>query len=161
MTKLGYADGGAALVSGLGMMARYYDRYGVYYCIYISKLELAMMFRTRIVIPKEFKNGGCRFNMIHEHEYRHYQANRDVTEEFVKRLYKDLPVIIADIENRQPYVQKSEVPQAFKRLQENIKLAIESYIIESMREEMKRRNSLIDTPEEYASTGPKLRACKD
>lgn len=161
LSKLGYADGGTAIMSSMYMTARHFDQYGVYYCTYIASVDVAMMMRTRIVIPKNFKKGGCRFNLIHEHEYRHYQTNRTVTEEFVKRLYKDLPVIIADIENRQPYVQKSEVPKAFERLKASIASAIDVYIVESMRAELTRKNDLIDTPEEYASSGPKMKACKD
>lgn len=161
MTKLGYAAGGMAMLSSMGVIARHYDRYGVYYCTYVSNIDIAMMFRTLVVIPKNFKRGGCRFNLIHEHELLHYQTNRDVVRKFVERLYRDLPVIIADIENRQPYVQKSEVQNAFKRLQESIKFAVESYILDSMRAELDRKHALIDTPEEYASSSAKLRACKD
>jgi hypothetical protein len=161
MSKLGYAEGGTAVMSSLYMMARHYDQYGVYYCTYIASVDVAMMMRTRIVIPNNFKKGGCRFNLIHEHEYRHYQTNRAVADEFVKRLYKDLPVIIADIEGRQPYVQKSEVPKAYERLKTSVASAIELYIVESMRAELTRRNDLIDTPAEYASSGPKMKACKD
>ncbi len=161
MAKLGYAEGGMAMVSGVQMMARHYDRYGVYYCPYVTKVDLAMMFRTRIVIPKNFKNGGCRFNLIHEHELRHYQVNHDTAKKFVDRLNNDLSVIVSEIENRQPYVPKGEVPAAFERMKTEIKSAVEVYVLQSMREEMARQNMLIDTPEEYASSGPKLKACKD
>lgn len=161
MTRLGYAAGGMATMSSMHLTAKHYDRYGVYYCTYVSKIDIAMMFRTMIVIPKNFKRNGCRFNHVHEHELLHYQTNRDVVRKFVERLYRDLPVIIAHIENSQPYVPKAEVQNAFKRLQENIKFAVESYILDSMRIELDRQNALIDTPEEYASSGEKLRACKD
>ena len=161
MSTLGYAEGGTAMVSGVEMMAQNYDPYGVYYCPYVTKVHLAMMFRTRIVIPKNFKNGGCRFNLIHEHELRHYQVNRDVAKKFVDRLNNDLTVIVSEIENRQPYVQRGEVPKAFERMKAEIRSAIEIYVIESMRDEMARQNGMIDTPEEYASGSVKIRACKD
>lgn len=161
MAKLGYADGGAALMSHVQMLGHHYDRYGIYYCTYVTKFDVAMMFRTRIIIPNNFKKGGCRFNHIHAHELRHYQTNRDTALAFVKRLNHDLAVIVSEIENRQPYVQRSEVPKAFERMKAEIAAAIEVYIVDAMGAALTRENDKIDTPEEYASSGPKLKACKD
>lgn len=161
MVMLGYAEGGMAMMTSARFKATPYDRYGVYYCPYVTHLDLAMMFRTRIVIPKDFKNGGCRFNAVRAHELRHYQANRDVAEEFVRRLHKDLPVIIREIETRQPYVEGKDMHAAVEAMKQGLKDAVESYILMSMIEEGERRNGLIDTPEEYASAGPIMKACKD
>lgn len=120
-----------------------------------------MMFRTRIVIPNNFKKGGCRFNTILEHELRHYNTNRTVAEEFVKKLYRDMPTIISEIENMQPYVIGAKVPETVETLKARIQDAIEVYLFEGMTRELSKRNGLIDTPEEYASSGPKLQACPD
>lgn len=161
MMMLGYAEGGMAMMTSGKFKATNYDRYGVYYCPYVTHLDLAMMFRTRIVIPKEFKKGGCRFNAVHAHEYRHYKANRDVAEEFVRRLHKDLPIIIREIETRQPYVEGKDMNQTVEAMKTALRDAIESYIMMSMMEEGERRNGMIDTPEEYAAAGPIMKACRD
>ncbi len=161
MTTLGYAEGAMGIAMSAHADLKPYDRYGVYYCPYIRDLDLSMIFRTRIVIPNNFKNGGCRFNTVHEHEYRHYMANREVAEKFVKRLYKDLPVIIGEIENRQPYIEGKDVPAAIEMMRAGITDAIESYIFQAIAIEAARRNNLIDTPEEYASAAPKMAACAD
>ena len=39
--------------------------------------------------------------------------------------------------------------------------AIEVYINEGMTAEMRKRNGAIDTPEEYAASGPIMKACPD
>jgi hypothetical protein len=161
MVMLGYAEGGMAMMTSSRYKATNYDKYGVYYCPYVTHLDLAMIFRTRIVIPKEFPNGGCRFNAVNTHEYKHYKANRDVAEQFVRRLYKDLPVIIREIENRQPYVEGKDMNKTVELMKHGLRDAVESYIMMSMMEEGDRRNSMIDTPEEYAAAGPIMKACKD
>lgn len=161
MRTLGYAEGGAGVVTSMSFQVWPYEGEGVYYCPYIKSVELSMMFRTRIVIPKNFKKGGCRFNTVHEHELRHYQTNRDTAREFVKKLYRDLPVIIKEIETRQPYVSGEKVQQTLDLYKASLKSAIELYMIEGMGKALEKRNGLIDSPEEYASAGPKMRACKD
>lgn len=161
MVRLGYASGGMAQLTMFRFKVQKYDRYGVYWCPYVDYLDLAMMFRTVIVIPKNFAKGGCRFNAVAAHEYKHYKANRDVAEEFVRRLHKDLPVIIREMENRQPYVEGKDVNKTLADMQASFKDAIESYIMRSMVEEGRRRNGMIDSPAEYAAAGQIIQACKD
>lgn len=161
MTMLGYAEGGAGMAAGFGLDAKRHDKYGVYYCLYVKHVDLSMIFRTKIVIPKNFKNGGCRFNEVHQHEYRHYEANREVVEKFTKKLEADLPFIISEMERTWPYVDGSNAMSTIEALKGSMKDAIEAYIMQGMSEELRRRNNLIDTPEEYASMGPKMQACKD
>lgn len=161
MTRLGYAEGGAALMSGLRLDIKKYDMYGVYYCLYITHVDVAMMFRTRIVIPKELKKGGCRFNTVLEHELRHYQANGETAIKFTEQLEKDLPVIVAETEKKQPYVLGADARKRAEDLKASVKDAIEAYIIHGMVKEMERVNGHIDTPQEYDSMGPKMAACPD
>ena len=161
METLGYAEGAAGLVSGYKLDVKKYDKYGVYYCVYVEEVELSMMFRTKIVIPSDFKRGGCRFNTVHEHEYRHYMANRDTVDQFIKRLQHDLPVMISTMENAQPYVEGKDVQQTIDNFKASIADAVEVYIMQGMADELARKNGLIDTPEEYASSGPKMAACQN
>lgn len=163
MSALGYAEGAAGLVTGFVIDVQKLDRYGVYYCLYIKHVEISMMFRTKIVIPRNFKKGGCRFNTVHEHEHRHYVANRETAQKFMDQLKNDLPTIVHHIENADPYLGgKNFSPHAtVERIKGDLKSIIEVYVMEGMAKELRDRNNLIDTPEEYAAAGPKMQACKD
>lgn len=161
MVLLGYAEGEMALYYTARLDIQKYDSYGVYYCLYIKDIDISMMFRTRIVIPNNFKNGGCRFNLVHEHELRHYQTNRDVAQKFTDQLRRDLPVMVREMENRQPYIEGKHVKKVAENLKASLQDSVKAYIIDSMQAELARRNGQIDTPEEYASSGPKMAACAD
>jgi hypothetical protein len=161
MTKLGYAEGGAAMMVSVQLQVKNYDMYGVYYCPFVTHIDVAMIFRTRIVIPKEIKKGGCRFKTVLEHELLHYQANGEVAIEFVEKLERDLPIIVAETEKMQPYVLGADVKKRVEDIKASLKDAIEVYVIKGMSDEMERRNSLIDTPAEYAAAGDKILACRN
>lgn len=161
METMGLASGGWGLVSQYRAVAKPYDSYGTAYCPYFSVIELNMMYRTIISIPKDFKKGGCVFNIIMEHEMRHHETNMAVAREVVARLEKDLPTIIAEIETSGSYVPRNRVDARFQFLQDSLEGAIDIYLQENMKAEMRRRNEKIDSPEEYERSSREVDRCGD
>lgn len=161
METLGQAAGGWQSVISANVVAVPYDRFGTSYCPYIKTLDVGMIYLSSITIPKEFKQGGCAFTAIMAHEWKHHVANATVAHEITERLKRDLPQIITEIETSGSYVSKSEAKARFAFMQEALKDVVKVYMLENMREEMRKRNALIDTPEEYERTGKIVQACKD
>jgi hypothetical protein len=161
METLGLASGGWGLVSQFRAVAKPYDTYGTAYCPYFSAIELNMMYRTIISIPKDFKKGGCVFNTIMEHEMRHHETNVAVAREVVARLERDLPTIVAEIETSGSYVSRNQVDARFKFLRDSLEGAVNIYIQENMRTEMRRRNEKIDSPEEYERSSREVDRCDE
>jgi hypothetical protein len=159
METLGLAAGGWGLISQFRSVAKPYDSYGTAYCPYFRVIELNMIYRTIISIPRNFKKGGCVFNIVMEHEMRHHATNVAVAREVVARLQKDLPTIIAEIETSGSYVPRHQVDSRFRYLQASLEDAIDIYVQESMKAEMRRRNDLIDTPAEYERSSRKIEKC--
>ena len=160
MDLLGRAEGASASMTEVRALAAPFDKYGTSWCPYIQSVRVNVIYRTIISIPNTFKQGGCMFNHILEHEQRHHITNATVAHEIVARLEKDLPLIILEIENSMSYAAKSQVDARFTLLQHSLSDAVQSYMTHSMKLEMEKRNLLIDTPEEYKRAGVAMKECK-
>jgi hypothetical protein len=155
----GYASGAWGVAYGMGLKAVPYDMYGAIFCPYFTQVEINLMFRTLIVIPKEFKEKPCTFNVINEHELKHYNANKKAVEYYVGRLKKDMPSIIAQVESE--YVSRSQVQDRFKDMKQAISDAVQAYFNEAMSQKSNELNIVIDSPQEYEIRGIMKRDCKE
>ena len=92
---------------------------------------------------------------------RHHATNAAVAQEVVARLKRDLPTIIAEIETSGSYVSRNLVDARFQYLRASLEDAINVYVQQSMTAEMRRRNDLIDSPEEYKRSSRAMDECAD
>jgi hypothetical protein len=159
MHALGYASGGAGMTISAGFKAVPYDVYGAVYCPFFSKLEINFIFRTMIVMPKEFKDQPCRLDLVRTHELRHYYANKHAVELYVKKLRHDFPAIVAEVE-KEP-VSRDQVEGKFEDMKLAIRDIIEVYFSQGMGKEMQKLNGEIDSPEEYEIRGLVQHDCDD
>lgn len=159
MTTLGQASGGWAANYSWNIEGQPLDQYGAYSCIFVKRIEVNMMFRTMIIIPKDYPRKSCDFEVIHEHELRHYDVNRRVALKTAMQLEKDMPVVIMDLE--QDYIGRDKVEGRFEEIKKSVQDLVEVYFKQVMSEEMDHLNNLIDTPEEYSSHKTKVAACEE
>ncbi len=159
MTTLGQASGGWAANYSWNIEGQPLDQYGAYSCIFVKRIEVNMMFRTMIIIPKDYPRKSCDFEVIHAHELRHYDVNRKVALKTAMRLEKDMPLVIMDLEK--DYIGRDAVEGRFEDIKKSVQDLVEVYFKQVMSEEMDRLNSLIDTPEEYSSHKTKVAACEE
>lgn len=131
------------------------DQYWAYACLYVKELKIRMMFRTIIYIPKEYPEGSCAFKLIMPHEMKHYQVNKVVAQNTAGRLRKDMPQILAELEKE--HVGSQHLKSHAELMKQRISEIVDVYFKQVMGEEMEKMNGLVDSPEEYASFGRKLR----
>lgn len=154
---LGYASGGMAsnfITSAYALSGGY----GAYYCPYYRKIEVNIIYRTLIRIPKEIPKGSCVYNVILEHELRHDKANRESFEKYMSQLRQDLPKMALFYERSA--VNPKDVKRRFKHMQVSIKEAVELYIDEFVLPSAAEINEQIDSPESYEADGKKIDACR-
>jgi len=142
----GVARGGSGVMTRTQMIGRAYDRFGKYYCPYVKKVEINIIYNTQIFIAKERQKGTCEFNATMDHEMRHHEANVGAVKDILTQLKKDLPSMIAFMEKK--YIPKHEVQEKFDAIQIGLRDAIEIYG-DQIGHEMDKRNKPIDSPEEY------------
>ncbi len=159
METLGYAAGGWGLSSGFRASAKAYDQFATYVCPYVMEVDLDMMYRTIINIPKDFPRNGCTFNLILEHERRHHATNAAIVKTYTGRLKDDLKVIVREIESSQPYVPRQNLQAAYAAMEQALKDALDIYLTQAIAIEMKKRNGVIDSPKEYMQTGALIDKC--
>lgn len=161
METLGTAAGGWGMMHQFRAMAKPYDRYGSSWCPYFGVIEINMIYRTIINIPKEFPKGSCGFNLLMAHEMRHHKTNVEVAQQVAARLRQDMPTIVAEVERSGTYVSRAQVDSRFKFMEESLKGALNVYIQQVMSSEMAKRNRLIDSPAEYERSSLEMRKCGD
>ena len=142
----GLARGGIGITQNANFLGKPYDRYGSYYCPYIKDIEINIHYNTLIFIASELQQGTCRFFAVLDHEHKHHDSSVAVVMEVAKRLKKDMPSIIAELESR--YVKRSEVEGGFNNLSQGLRDALQVYSAH-MLEKMNEVNDQIDAPEEY------------
>ncbi|HEY0900646.1 MAG TPA: hypothetical protein VGD95_00855, partial [Micavibrio sp.] len=135
------------------------DQYWAYACLYVKQLEINMIFRTMITIPKDYPQGGCEFEVIRDHELRHYAVNRKVALKTAKKLEEDMPVILQTLES--PHAGSDQLNTRAEDVKKSIQELVDVYFKQVMAAEMKRLNSQIDTVEEYSSHDQQVAACEE
>ena len=156
LDTLGYAMGGMASNYIISAHARS-RAYRTYYCAYYKRIEINIMYRTLIRIPKEIPKGSCVYNVILAHELRHDKANSDSFHRYMLQLQKDLPKM-AEFYERTP-IEPGALESRYKVMQASIKDAIELYIKEYVYPASAKINKEIDSPESYKAEAEKIRAC--
>lgn len=142
----GLARGGVGVETRVKLIAKPYDRYGVYYCPYIERLEIRFFYKSTIYVSSDFKKNSCKFKAILDHEMQHHDTNVSAVNAVVKTLKKDARKMVRYLERS--YVKKQEIPRKFSHMKASVTDAFKIYSVVIF-EEMEKRNSRIDTPAEY------------
>lgn len=155
----GLASGGYAYAMSYKMQAKNVDKYGVYYCPYLTEVNIDLFYATKIFIANEIPKGSCEFEEVMKHEWKHHTANVFAIKTYSDRLKKDLPVIAREIELQHGYVDRSLVDQTFAKVKDSVRDMIEIYY-DSIWQDSRARNALIDTPEEYQRVDNSIDLCE-
>ncbi len=158
MTTLGVASGGWAVNYRWRLDPEPLDQYWAYACLYVKQLEINMIFRTMITIPKEYPQGSCEFEVIHDHELKHYNINRQVALKTAKKLEDDMPMILRTLES--PHAGSDMLDARASEVKKSIEELVDVYFKQVMADEMKRLNGQVDSPEEYGSHDQQVAACE-
>lgn len=148
----GLAVGGMRLETQYEMVAQPYDMYGAYYCPYVKKITVDVIYSTEIFVAREIEKGTCEFDAVMEHEFKHHDTNWTVVQTLAKRMEADTPKIISFLERR--YVSIDKVQDGFQYIREGIGDALDVYSGE-MSARKEEFNDLVDTPEEYKRVSEK------
>ncbi len=159
MTTMGLAEGAWAANYRWMIDPEPLDQYWAYACLYVRHLEINMIFRTMIIIPKDYPRNSCDFEVIHEHELKHYKVNRMVALKTAKRLEDDMPKILATLES--PHTGSDSINARAADIKKSLQELVDVYFKQVMREEMAALNGKIDSPEEYSSHDKQVRACEE
>jgi len=155
---LGYAMGGMASAYKTELFAVPYDDYGIYYCPFFKDVEINIIYRTLIRVPKEFPKGTCLYDVILRHEMRHHTANKESFDRYMTQLKGDLPQMVRYYE--QVPVKRATVQQKFGNMKISVEEAIKLYIQDYVLVAAKKINDEIDSPESYAAEAKKMEACE-
>ncbi len=158
LQTLGYAMGGMASASRMQMLSVPYDRYGSYYCPVFKDVDVNLIYRTLIRIPREIPEGSCAYKVILTHELRHHQANKDSFERYMAQLKTDLPRMLAYYE--QVPVKRARVQNQFDHMKQAMEEAVKLYIQDYVLVAAQKVNAQIDSPESYALEHEKLESCR-
>jgi hypothetical protein len=153
----GLARGGIGVATRISMKGKRVDRYGVYWCPVINRIDVDIFYATTIFISKENQKNECVFNNILEHEHGHHSINMLVVKKYVDKLKDDLPVMVEYLEK--DYIPREQVKVRFADMEQGLKDAIEVYGA-YIHKEMTELNGYHDRPEEYERLSRENAICR-
>ena len=142
----GLARGGIGVSAQVKMRGEHLDRYGIYWCPYVERVDIEIFYATTIFIPKETMKNACEVALVNKHELGHHEINLGVVNKYAAKLRKDLNYMVAYLEK--DYVKRHELKKRFREVQTGLSDAIEVYGA-YMRQDMEKLNGHHDRPEEY------------
>ncbi len=119
------------------------------FCVSAIGLDLNFGFKKpTIYVVREFPRRSCPHREVLAHEEIHIEIDRKLLRDYRLRLQKSLSAIVKDI----GVIQGDNPNHIQQRYNEELNKRIAA-IGEQLRAERQRRNSLHDSPEEYARIG--------
>ncbi|MGE4351838.1 MAG: hypothetical protein AB7E52_06585 [Bdellovibrionales bacterium] len=116
------------------------------YCSQVQKVDAEIGYHTiTIYIANEFPEGSCAYQTILTHERKHVAVNNAILKEYIPKIQQRLQSYLK-INGRFVVPNKA---YAEKTLRERLTAIIQE-VSKEMLEENKRRQRLIDSPQEYA-----------
>lgn len=116
------------------------------YCPFFKDVKITLTYQTQTTIGEDLRKDECRYELVHEHELKHNEANVKVAQSVAEMLEADLPRIIKDIQGEAAYIKLLD-PQMAK-MRSELKEAVGMYQ-EQLLELVEEYDALIDTPEEF------------
>ncbi len=142
----GTNTGKMSIESRVSMVARPFDRYGVYYCPYVKSLDVKVYYKSDIAMAREIPQGSCKYDAVLQHELKHHDTNVTVLNTLIKRMEADTPAIIDVLERF--YVEREGVEARFDVIKKGVRDALDIYG-EEMSNRREEFNSHVDSPDEY------------
>lgn len=143
----GLASGAWGMSTSYKLRSKNVDRMGAYHCAFFQEINLSVFYRTIIYIAKEFPQESCKFNVIHKHELEHHATNQNVVNSYVIKLEEDIRKMIPYMERRP--AGSHRIQERFEDMKLGLSDAVKVYLKEAMTKEIKERNAIIDSPENY------------
>jgi hypothetical protein len=158
----GLASGGWKLKWDFKLRPLRVDQYGTKVCLYFEEINLDILYRTIIYIPKNYPVTGCSFEVVKKHELEHHIINGMAVEQYITQLERDMQKIAVTLEGK-GYVasDKASVERRAQELKQGVQDAVDVYIKKAMIEKMQHNNAKIDTQEEYTRLTQLINECGD
>lgn len=121
-------------------------------CYWVDEINFLWVFQPTIYIAKEYKKGSCKYNVIIDHERQHVEIDIRVLTKYRDYIKRALQKISAKpIETG--LIRETQKPNLLGSIEKTLQP-----LIDKMVGERTRRQSAIDTVEEYTRIG---NLCKD
>jgi hypothetical protein len=110
------------------------------------KIDLIMLYH-KVQIAKDVSPGSCEYNFIREHEYRHVKVNKENVKRYAREIAKEFQ---EHFQSKIYYGSSVTVEKTVRNEIDNRWLPFVGRTTKKLEREGDARQSLIDTPEEYA-----------
>ena len=152
----GLMSGSIQLRSNVGFMHETYKYLGRG-CVYLKGVDVTIHLEPTIYIANDFQQGGCMYNAILAHEFKHVREDQLIINKYTNLIGKALEKAVDQQGASFGPMRLSHMSE----IQDQVKNAIQSAVIrvnDQLNVERRKRQQAIDTIEEYDAVG---RRCKD
>ncbi len=129
------------------------------YCLSLEELRVKLVAKPKIYVAKNFPRGSCEYNAILKHEKQHVKITKktlkDHTSKYRRYIEKNMDQVA-----KSAIVTIGDITEQKEKLNDEVTHFLQIYM-DTVYEDMARRQAEIDTPEEYARIHDKCRKWKE
>ncbi len=151
------ARGGIGTKASVKMTNVNLDKNGIYKCVYVTKVEVDVFYSHTVYAPSRVFADTCRADAVMDHQRRHRNLNLQISEKYRARLERELPLIIAAMEERP--VSSAYTQDQINNVHTAVHDAIDLYG-QSIYEEIVSANEALDVPEEFERVSAVTGECR-
>lgn len=157
---------GSMAAGGWGMLADVevdyepVDKYGIYYCPYVRKANVEILYRPLILIDASYAgNGGCAQAAAKDHMLLHHTMTQKLLDAYARKMEKDLTAMVAEMTVGAVYTKKADLQESMELMRGGIQQTVDGYFRQAILKEAGKRTGMIDSPERIAETAKRISAC--
>lgn len=128
-------------------------------CVYLKGVDVTIHLEPTIFIANDFEQGGCMYNAILAHEFKHVREDQLIINKYTNLIGHALERIVKEQGESFGPMRLSYMPE----IQGQVKNAIQTEVIRvngMLNEERRRRQQAIDTIEEYDAVGNRCKGAR-
>jgi len=126
-----------------------------HYCLSLEELRVKLVAEPKIYVAKNFPRGSCEYNAILKHEGQHVKITKKTLKEQTPKYRRYIEKNIDQV-RKSTIVTINEITAQKEKLNDEVTHFLQIYM-DTVYEDMARRQAEIDTPEEYARIHDKCR----
>jgi hypothetical protein len=153
-----YSIGAWAVSYDIQKDSRPVDTYGAFYCPYIRRAQVDILYTPMAMWPSDAPKGTCGYAAVSELTGPQLLAAGAYMKAVTAQIEDGLKTMIAQM-GKAPYVPRSGLPKAQREMDDNIRGAVQVYYGDAIRKQLAERIAAIDSAQAKAQLEARIAAC--
>ncbi|MCB1651941.1 MAG: hypothetical protein KDI46_07815 [Alphaproteobacteria bacterium] len=127
------------------------------YCVGIKAMKVLWLALPTVYLASDYKKGSCEYTAVLAHEQIHIRRNNQFISEYAPRFKKEVGKISKQMRTQIGPIGENQIQAAQTELENQMYERLINQFFDRYIPELNRRQSKVDSPEEYAKVFAKCK----